>query len=183
LRRFQRRRLAPSVKAFGSKAPHDFLVRSSTGLSTGSRCVASVENGADFLRPLQSCGTATRCPAASPRSVETFRRNIWINLFWEDDVRVVELRASTADLRSDWPTSRDARPSTTRQQAQGVRRRRPRKILATTRGAQHLHPGLRGDGRHRDDRLLLARHALVQAVATFASTHPRTAPLASRALT
>jgi predicted TIM-barrel fold metal-dependent hydrolase len=70
--------------------------------------VASVENGADFLRDLfkKLRGTEYKMPGYfSDDPVETFRRNIWINPFWEDDVNeVVEhMGADRVIFGSDWP--------------------------------------------------------------------------------
>jgi predicted TIM-barrel fold metal-dependent hydrolase len=70
--------------------------------------VASVENGSEFLgdlfRKLRSAsrkmpGYFTEDP------VETFRRHVWINPFWEDDVNeVVALMGSDRVIfGSDWP--------------------------------------------------------------------------------
>ena len=70
--------------------------------------VASVENGSTFLRDLfaklrsqvnKTPGYYTEDP------VETFRRHIWINPFWEDDlVSVVEwVGAERVLFGSDWP--------------------------------------------------------------------------------
>jgi len=70
--------------------------------------IASVENGSEFLRDLfRKLRSASRkLPgffAEDP--VETFRRNIWVNPFWEDDVNeVVELMgADRVIFGSDWP--------------------------------------------------------------------------------
>jgi predicted TIM-barrel fold metal-dependent hydrolase len=70
--------------------------------------IASVENGSEFLRDLfRKLGSASRkLPgffAEDP--VETFRRHIWVNPFWEDDVNeVVELMgADRVIFGSDWP--------------------------------------------------------------------------------
>ena len=69
---------------------------------------ASVENGSDFLAPLfrKLRTTARRMPgyfAEDP--VDTFRRHIWINPFWEDDVdEVVDLMGDDRVIfGSDWP--------------------------------------------------------------------------------
>jgi predicted TIM-barrel fold metal-dependent hydrolase len=70
--------------------------------------IASVENGSNFLgllfRKLRSIhvkvpGYFTEHP------VETFRRHIWVNPFWEDDVHeVVELMGPDRVIfGSDWP--------------------------------------------------------------------------------
>ena len=70
--------------------------------------VVSVENGSTFLPDLfkKLRSTGRKIPGYFTEDpVETFRRNIWINPFWEDDVN------ETADLMgadrvvfgSDWP--------------------------------------------------------------------------------
>ena len=57
--------------------------------------IASVENGSEFLAPLfrKLRTTARRMPGYfSEDPVATFRRHIWINPFWEDDVdEIVDL--------------------------------------------------------------------------------------------
>jgi predicted TIM-barrel fold metal-dependent hydrolase len=70
--------------------------------------VASVENGSEFLgdlfRKLRSA--ARKYPGYfGDDPVDTFRRHIWINPFWEDDVsEVVELMgAERVIFGSDWP--------------------------------------------------------------------------------
>jgi predicted TIM-barrel fold metal-dependent hydrolase len=70
--------------------------------------VASVENGAEFLpdifRKLRSA--AKKMPGLFAEDpVETFRRHIWVNPFWEDDVNeVVEcMGADRVLFGSDWP--------------------------------------------------------------------------------
>jgi predicted TIM-barrel fold metal-dependent hydrolase len=70
--------------------------------------VASVENGAEFLpdmfRKLRSA--RNKMPMLFGEDpVDTFRRNIWINPFWEDDVNeVVEcMGADRVIFGSDWP--------------------------------------------------------------------------------
>jgi predicted TIM-barrel fold metal-dependent hydrolase len=70
--------------------------------------VASVENGSEFLpdlfRKLRSL--SRKIPGFFPDDpVETFRRNIWINPFWEDDpYETVELMgADRVIFGSDWP--------------------------------------------------------------------------------
>ncbi|HZR14893.1 MAG TPA: amidohydrolase family protein [Acidimicrobiia bacterium] len=70
--------------------------------------VASVENGSEFLpdlfRKLHS--VSRKIPGFFPEDpVETFRRNIWINPFWEDDpYETVELMgADRVIFGSDWP--------------------------------------------------------------------------------
>jgi predicted TIM-barrel fold metal-dependent hydrolase len=70
--------------------------------------IASVENGSEFLadlfRKLRSWHR--KIPGFFPEDpVESFRRNVWINPFWEDDV--YEIAALMGDDRvifgSDWP--------------------------------------------------------------------------------
>jgi predicted TIM-barrel fold metal-dependent hydrolase len=70
--------------------------------------IASVENGSEFLpdlfRKLHSIGR--KIPGFfRDDPVEAFRRNVWINPFWEDDVNeVVELMgADRVIFGSDWP--------------------------------------------------------------------------------
>ena len=70
--------------------------------------VASVENGAEFLGDLfnKLRSTDHKMPGYFTEDpVETFRRNIWINPFWEDDVNeVVEhMGADRVIFGSDWP--------------------------------------------------------------------------------
>jgi len=70
--------------------------------------VASVENGSGFLRGLLTKldNTAKKMPGwFKEQPSETFRRQIWINPFWEDDVHeVVELAGSDRVIfGSDWP--------------------------------------------------------------------------------
>ena len=70
--------------------------------------VASVENGSGYLR-----GLFHRLEVVSHKMarwfpedpVDTFRRHIWINPFWEDDVNeVVELMGTDRVIfGSDWP--------------------------------------------------------------------------------
>jgi predicted TIM-barrel fold metal-dependent hydrolase len=70
--------------------------------------VASVENGAEFLpdlfRKLRSA--ARKTPGFFQEDpVEIFRRHVWINPFWEDDLAsVVEwMGADRVLFGSDWP--------------------------------------------------------------------------------
>jgi predicted TIM-barrel fold metal-dependent hydrolase len=70
--------------------------------------IASVENGSEFLAPLfrKLRTTARRMPgyfAEDP--VDTFRRHVWINPFWEDDVdEIVDLMGDDRVIfGSDWP--------------------------------------------------------------------------------
>jgi predicted TIM-barrel fold metal-dependent hydrolase len=70
--------------------------------------VASVENGSSFLRGLfhKLTVTARKMAGWFPEDpVETFRRHIWINPFWEDDIaEVLDLMgAERVIFGSDWP--------------------------------------------------------------------------------
>ena len=70
--------------------------------------VASVENGSGFLRSLlKNVDTvAYKMPGwFADQPSETFRRNIWINPFWEDDVTVLEelMGPERILFGSDWP--------------------------------------------------------------------------------
>jgi predicted TIM-barrel fold metal-dependent hydrolase len=102
----------PNVKALHiERAAHDFLITlvfdKLFERFPGVR-IASVENGADFLRDLfkKLTSTAHKMPGYFTEDpAESFRRNIWINPFWEDDVHeVVELMgADRVIFGSDWP--------------------------------------------------------------------------------
>jgi len=104
--------LRPSVKSFHmERAIYDFLAsllfdrlfERFPGLR-----LASVENGSEFLPDLlRKLRSATRRTPGwfSKDPVETFRRHVWINPFWEDDVHQV-VRAVGAErviFGSDWP--------------------------------------------------------------------------------
>ena len=70
--------------------------------------IASVENGSEFLADLfaKLRSTARKTPGYFTEDpVETFRRHVWINPFWEDDVHeVVDLMgADRVIFGSDWP--------------------------------------------------------------------------------
>ena len=70
--------------------------------------VASVENGAEFLPDLfrKLSSTHKRIPGFFPEDpIETFRRNIWINPFWEDDPYVIAdmVGEERVLFGSDWP--------------------------------------------------------------------------------
>ena len=66
------------------------------------------DSGSEFLRDLQNKlrSTHRRTPGYFGEDpVESFRRHVWINPFWEDDVaEVVELMgADRVIFGSDWP--------------------------------------------------------------------------------
>jgi predicted TIM-barrel fold metal-dependent hydrolase len=102
----------PSIKMLSmERAIYDFLaslVFDQLFVRFPNLRVASVENGSEFLpdlfRKLRS--TARKLPGFfADDPVETFRRHIWINPFWEDDVEeIVELMgADRVIFGSDWP--------------------------------------------------------------------------------
>ena len=83
----------PSVKMFAiERAAHDWLatlILEKLFDRFPNVRVASVENGSEFLAPLfrKLRTTARRMPGYfSEDPVDTFRRHVWINPFWEDDV-------------------------------------------------------------------------------------------------
>ncbi len=102
----------PNVKLFHiERAAHDFLVTLCFDKLferfPGVR-VASVENGSEFLgdlfRKLRS--TAKKYVGwFGEDPVEVFKRHVWINPFWEDDVQevVAYMGADRVIFGSDWP--------------------------------------------------------------------------------
>jgi predicted TIM-barrel fold metal-dependent hydrolase len=103
---------APNVKLFAiERAAHDFLATLVLGKLFDrfpALRVASVENGSEFLPYLfRKLGSvAKKTPGYFKEDpVATFRRHIWINPFWEDDVNeVVELMGDDRVIfGSDWP--------------------------------------------------------------------------------
>jgi len=102
----------PNIKLFSiERAAHDFLATLVLGKLFDrfpNLRVASVENGSEFLSYLfrKLASVAKKTPGYfSENPVETFRRHVWINPFWEDDVQeVVELMgADRVIFGSDWP--------------------------------------------------------------------------------
>jgi predicted TIM-barrel fold metal-dependent hydrolase len=102
----------PSVKAWSiERAALDFLAQiifDRTLERFPAVRIASIENGSGFLPDLfpklRSIGK--RMPGYFDRDpVETFRNQVWINPFWEDDVKeVVEfMGADRVIFGSDWP--------------------------------------------------------------------------------
>jgi predicted TIM-barrel fold metal-dependent hydrolase len=102
----------PSIRSFAiERSIYDFLatlVFEKLFVRFPNLRVASVENGAEYLgdlfRKLRSM--AKKIPGYFGEDpVETFRRHIWINPFWEDDVvEVVEhMGADRVIFGSDWP--------------------------------------------------------------------------------
>jgi predicted TIM-barrel fold metal-dependent hydrolase len=102
----------PNVKTFNiERAAYDFLITLAFDKlfeRFPNVRIASVENGSDFLRDLfkKLSSTDRRMPGYFGEDPgELFRRNVWINPFWEDDVEeVVELMgAERVIFGSDWP--------------------------------------------------------------------------------
>jgi predicted TIM-barrel fold metal-dependent hydrolase len=103
---------APSLKNFAiERAVHDYLasmVLAGHFARYPNLRVAAVENGAEFLpdlfRKLRSIDKKMRGWFADD-PVEIFRRHVWINPFWEDDLAsVVEwMGADRVLFGSDWP--------------------------------------------------------------------------------
>ena len=102
----------PTITSFAiERAAHDWLatlIFEKTVDRFPNLRVASVENGSDFLRDLfkKLRSTAKKMPGYfSEDPVETFRRHVWINPFWEDDIEeVVELVGPERVIfGSDWP--------------------------------------------------------------------------------
>jgi predicted TIM-barrel fold metal-dependent hydrolase len=109
---FRQGRMTPSIKMFAiERAAHDFLVTlilEKLFDRFPNVRIASVENGSEFLAPLfrKMAGTARKMPGYfSEDPVLTFRRHVWINPFWEDDVNeIVDLMGDERVIfGSDWP--------------------------------------------------------------------------------
>jgi predicted TIM-barrel fold metal-dependent hydrolase len=102
----------PSLKNFAiERAVHDFLISmvlANHFAKFPNLRVASVENGAEFLpdlfRQLRSVDKKSRGYFAED-PIEIFRRHVWINPFWEDDLlSVVDwVGADRVLFGSDWP--------------------------------------------------------------------------------
>jgi predicted TIM-barrel fold metal-dependent hydrolase len=102
----------PSIKAFNiERAAHDYLITlvfDKLFDRFPNLRIASVENGSDYLVDLfkKLRSTAKKMPGYFREDpVETFKRHVWINPFWEDDVD--EIAAAMGPERvifgSDWP--------------------------------------------------------------------------------
>jgi predicted TIM-barrel fold metal-dependent hydrolase len=102
----------PTLKNFAiERAIHDFLASmlfAKTFTKYPNLRVASVENGAEFLpelfRRLRSIDK--KMPGYfGDDAVEVFRRHVWINPFWEDDLGAVveQMGADRVLFGSDWP--------------------------------------------------------------------------------
>ena len=104
--------MRPSIKLFAiERAAHDWLatlILEKLFDRFPNVRIASVENGSEFLAPLfrKLRTSARRMPGYfSEDPVLTFRRHVWINPFWEDDVdEIVELMGDDRVIfGSDWP--------------------------------------------------------------------------------
>jgi predicted TIM-barrel fold metal-dependent hydrolase len=104
--------MGASIKSFNiEQAVHDYLLSMTLARHFDrfpNLRVASVENGAEFLgdmfRKLRS--QAKKLPGYfSEDPVETFRRHVWVNPFWEDDLETVvdQMGADRVIFGSDWP--------------------------------------------------------------------------------
>jgi len=105
-------RWAPNVKTFHiERAAYDFLITlvfDKLFERFPNVRIASVENGAEFLGDLfnKLRSTDHKMPGYfTDDPIEAFKRNVWINPFWEDDVNtVVDLMgADRVIFGSDWP--------------------------------------------------------------------------------
>ncbi len=102
----------PSIKSFAiEQAIRDYLLSiifEDMFTRFPNLRVASVENGAQFLPELlvKLRSTAAKMPGYWKEDpVETLRRHVWINPFWEDDVNVVAdcIGPDRVIFGSDWP--------------------------------------------------------------------------------
>lgn len=103
---------SPNIKMFHiERAVHDYLatlIFEKLFERFPNLRIASVENGSEFLpdlfRKLRSIGHKYAGWFAED-PVEIFRRHVWINPFWEDDVREVAAHVGPERVifGSDWP--------------------------------------------------------------------------------
>ena len=105
-------RYRPSIKAISiERAAHDWLITMSMErmyTRFPNLRIASVENGADYLDMLfrKLNQQAKKSPSWFDEDpVELFRKHVWMNPFWEDNVyEIVELMgADHVIFGSDWP--------------------------------------------------------------------------------
>ena len=103
---------APSLRAFAiERAAQDWLMQSVFEKLYDrfpNLRVASVENGSDFLAPMFrkfSQMAKKNYWWFDDHPVDTFRAHVWMNPFWEDDVREVTdlMGADRVIFGSDWP--------------------------------------------------------------------------------
>jgi len=102
----------PSIKSFNiERAIYDFLVSlifDELFVRFPNIRVVSVENGAEYLRDMfnKLRSSARKLPGFYREDpVDLFKRHIWINPFWEDDVEevVAHMGADRVVFGSDWP--------------------------------------------------------------------------------
>jgi predicted TIM-barrel fold metal-dependent hydrolase len=102
----------PSIKSFNiERAAHDFLITlvfEKLFDRFPNLRIASVENGSDYLADLfkKLRQTAKKTPGYFKEDpVDTFRRHVWINPFWEDDVYEITslMGPERVIFGSDWP--------------------------------------------------------------------------------
>ncbi len=102
----------PSIKSFNiERAAHDFLITlvfEKLFDRFPNLRVASVENGSDYLGDMfkKLRQTAKKMPGYFKEDpVDTFKRHVWINPFWEDDVNEVAsyMGSERVIFGSDWP--------------------------------------------------------------------------------
>ncbi len=102
----------PSIKSFAiEQAIRDYLLTlifENHLLRFPNLRIASVENGAQFLPDLirKVRSTSNKMPGYWKEDpIETFRRQVWINPFWEDDVEEVAecMGPDRVLFGSDWP--------------------------------------------------------------------------------
>jgi len=102
----------PSIKSFAiEQAIRDYLLSAvfeNLFVRFPNLRMASIENGAQFLPDLLAKvrSTANRMPGYwKDDPIDTFRRHVWINPFWEDDVnRVADcVGPDRVIFGSDWP--------------------------------------------------------------------------------
>lgn len=104
--------MKPSIKGFNiERAAYDFLITLAYErlFERFPRLrVASVENGSEFLADMfrKLRHAQARMPGYFREDpIELFKRNVWINPFWEDDVNEVAALMGTERVifGSDWP--------------------------------------------------------------------------------
>jgi predicted TIM-barrel fold metal-dependent hydrolase len=102
----------PSIKSFNiERAAHDFLITlvfEKLFDRFPNLRIASVENGSDYLADLfkKLRQTANKMPGYFKEDpVATFKRHVWINPFWEDDVNEIaaQIGPERVIFGSDWP--------------------------------------------------------------------------------
>lgn len=104
--------MGPSLASFAiERAAQDWLIQSVFEKIYDrfpNLRVASVENGSDFLAPMFRKFDQTAKKSFGwfdDHPVDTFKQNVWMNPFWEDDVNEVAdmMGADHVIFGSDWP--------------------------------------------------------------------------------